>query len=242
MDRSERERLRRLMEEAAALPPDDPARKQVEEAVSTAGRKAEEEWLELLRFDEKLRLCFQRVPAAPRLEDDLLAIPDQKPRRGPFGPVRRRWRPMAVAAALILVVGASSLLVGRGGGKTAALQNVALLAMGEHMEESALTVETRDPLELQRALAAEIPFPVVIPSMDRRLSLIGGRRCTLGSHTVVYSRWRDGEARYSLYQFRPQEFRIPNTVEPTSVPGEPGRCRVRLWTEKGRGYALVGAI
>ncbi|KKK57839.1 hypothetical protein LCGC14_3050430, partial [marine sediment metagenome] len=50
----EKDRLRRRMEEVAALPADDPLHKEVFRQVSQAGPWAEQYWLELLRNDEKL--------------------------------------------------------------------------------------------------------------------------------------------------------------------------------------------
>ena len=69
--------LQRRMAEAAALPPHDPYRIETARLVTEAGDWAEQQWLELMREDEQLRLDLQHVDPPVGLIDRLLAVPDQ---------------------------------------------------------------------------------------------------------------------------------------------------------------------
>jgi hypothetical protein len=232
---SERDRLRRLMGEAAALPPDDDFRREVEAEVSSAGTWVKEEWLALLRFDEEMRLALRRVPVPPQLKHALLTTADTQSRRRRFSWFLSR----RVAAVMFVVLIASTALVLRQSStNTNSLNKVALLAMSEHFGRGVLSVETRNPSDLERALADQIPFPVVLPDLGENFQLAGGQKCALAKHTVVYSLWRSEGHFHSLYQFQPRDFGLPDTIERTTVSGN-GGCAVTVWTEYGRGYVLV---
>ena len=81
MNADERGSLRRLMYEAALLAPNHPQRREIEEIVAQTGEWAEKEWLELLRYDERLRIELQKTPVPNDLEDRLMDIPHEVPRR-----------------------------------------------------------------------------------------------------------------------------------------------------------------
>jgi hypothetical protein len=229
----ERDRIHRLMGEAAALPPEDDFRREVEAEVGAAGNWAKEEWLALLRFDEEMRLSLQRVPVPPQLQHALLTTVDTHSRlRAPR--LLRRF----AAVTLVFVLAAGALLLRHTNTSTGTLHQLALLAMSEHFDRSELGMETSDPSDLERSLVGQIPFQVVLPELGDAFQLAGGRKCALGEHTVVYSLWSSGGRIHSLYQFQPQDFGLPSTIERTTMSGNEG-CAVTLWTEEGRGYALV---
>ena len=93
MNTSDKEKLRRMMGEAAALSPDDPERRAVEAEIAREGEWAEKEWLDLLRFDEHARIELRRVPVPAGLEDRLLSLPGEPASSRPVF----RWAATAAA-------------------------------------------------------------------------------------------------------------------------------------------------
>ena len=69
--------LRRSMGEAAVLSREDPQRQAIEGKIAREGGWAKQEWLDLLKEDEQMRLELQRVPSISGMEERLLAIPDE---------------------------------------------------------------------------------------------------------------------------------------------------------------------
>jgi anti-sigma factor RsiW len=179
-----------------------------------------------------------RVPA--QLEAELLTIPDSVPYRRWAGS-ERLLRQVAAAAFLVALTAVAVVWLHRPSETDAAIHRVALLTMSEHFDRTELTVKTTDPRELERSLASVLPFPVVLPELGEGLELVGGRRCSLGSHAVAYSLWRSSDEVYSLYQFIPAEFGLTGAIERTTVPGSGASCQVVVWTEGGWGFALVGS-
>jgi len=236
--RLDHEALRRMMGEAAALPPDDEFRRQVEASVAAAGNWAEEEWLALLRFDEEMRLSLLQLPVPPQLEPELRTIAETGPHRRPWFSWPAPARVAGIVLLVILVSAGAFLLQGRRATR-GAIQELATLTMNEHSKPSPLGVETSNRGELERLLAGTVSFPVIVPELDGQFELVGGRRCTLGQKVVVYSHWSRSDRRYSLYQFRPDDFGIPHSMESTYIPGRSG-CDVTVWTQQGCGFALVG--
>lgn len=127
------------------------------------------------------------------------------------------------------------------GNNVTAIHRIALLTMSEHFAPHHLTVKTPDPRELERSLSDELPFSVVVPDLGKSFELVGGRRCSIGSHPAAYSSWRSQGRIFSLYQFVPSAFGLAGHVERTTVPGNVSRCQVEVWTDGGRGFALVGS-
>jgi hypothetical protein len=244
------------MEEAALLPPESPLRQRVEEEVARAGPWAETEWLDLLRFDERMRIALRQMEVSAGLKDRLLAIPHvAQPARA------LSWSRAAVAAAGALTLAAAGWMAGRAppsrpeAGPPAAsgrlpaeadraLHTLALLAMQEHMNESDLVVRTGRADELRDALGAHLPFPVHVPDLGPGYALLGGRPCHLGGHLVALTLWRAPAGTVSLYQFRSADFDLaaipgPRLVRPHGPAAGHRPCEVRFWTEGDRGFALV---
>lgn len=238
----DREKLRRLMGEAAALAPDAPQRREVEAEIAQNGPWAEKEWLDLLREDAQMRLELQRVSIRVGMEERLLAIPNDPPRRRSA----RAWRWMHVAAGVVIVLAAS--LFGwqawRGAQYRNCLQTLALLAVNDHLNDQHLVVETSEKSEFERKLAEYVQFEVKMPDLGQDLKLLGGRKCVLGSHPVVYSLWEGDDGKYSLFQFRPENFDLEEklrkiVIQPTGSAAQGKICKVLAWREGKHGYALV---
>ncbi len=74
-----------------------------------------------------------------------------------------------------------------------------------------------------------------------------GKKCALGTHPVIYTHWESPKGMYSLFQFRPVDFGLPqhvvkevihsSKVKNPAANGYP--CHVAVWSEQGRGYVMV---
>lgn len=234
--------LRRRMEDVALFPPEDPQRQAVMQEISAIDGSLEQEWLELLQDNERLRLELARVEAPAGLEERLLAIPGQHPHRSFWRFRTRRWM-LAVAALVALVIGASmfALLSSQRSGHAA--QAFASLVANHHEAQPALSVSTGDWKVVEASFAGNFPLPIQRPSLDPSLRLEGGRLATLDGQEVLYTRWADGGTNYSLYQFCAKNFGLTHPLEKQSVLPRPSgsdpRCRVIIWSEDHCDYALV---
>ena len=173
MNTNDREKLRRRMGEVAALAPDDPLRREVEDEIARQGNWAEKEWLELLGLDECLRIELRRSSEAVGLEERLLAVPDETslPRHRLI-----RWS-MAAAAILLLVCGGLAVLLLSGGRDPAQqIRQIALTAIGDHMAGQRLTIETSEAATLVTALKPQIHFELKLPKLGQGFRLLGGRK------------------------------------------------------------------
>ena len=239
MNTNDREKLRRRMGEVAVLAPDDPLRREVEDEIARQGVWAQKEWLELLGLDECLRIELRRSSEALGLEERLLAVPDETslPRHRLV-----RWG-TAAAAVLLLVCGGLAVLVLSGPDHTQQIRQIAITAIGDHMVGQSLAIETSEQATLVTALKPQIHFEVKIPQLGQGFRLLGGRKCVISKQTVLYTRWEKGGHEYSLYQFCPKDFGLPNDFSRRTVVSDGLRsedaCDALVWTEKGCAYVLV---
>lgn len=252
---SDHDELRREMGDLSMLDKDDPRRQALERRIAEHPW-AEREWADLQFEEECLRAAVGQVEPPADLQARLLgelerAVPlksDQQPSttRSPQEPPKRRqlwiW---TVAAALLLATGIG---IFRQVTLENRLQTVAALAISNHLnhlEDHGLTATTSDPTELQRALTPEIPFQVVVPDLDRRFELIGGRKCKLGTHVVALSWWQGAEGECSLFQFRAADFGLPSVLRQRQVRStQPAvmndACRAWIWREGDYAFVFVG--
>lgn len=234
--------LRRRMEDVALFPPEDPQRQAVMQEISAIDGPLEQEWLQLLEDNERLRLELARVEAPAGLEQRLLAIARQHPRRRLWRFRTPRWI-FAVAAVVALVVGSSIFALLNGQRSSRALQAFASLAANHHEAQPALSVSTEDWKVVEASFAGKFPLPIQRPSLDPDLRLQGGRLATLDGQQVLYTRWTDRGTTHSLYQFCAKSFGLRHpldrmTVLPRAGASEP-RCRVIIWSEDHCDYAMV---
>jgi hypothetical protein len=205
---------------------------------------AEKEWFALLEEDESLRLELQRVPVPGSLEKTLMAIPEE----GRFLRIslpRIRWGwALAAASSICVAVVVGLHLWKEKGDLSAHLNTLALLAMSDHVEEHPLDVKTTSPLVLAERLKEIVPFTIRFPNMGPEFTLLGGRKCVLGSQPVVFSRWVGPEGEVTLIQFDPEDFalsdELPRQTIKLEVPAARKHpCVVTIWVEDGRGYVRV---
>lgn len=248
--------FRQQMADAACLPQDDPRRIAVVRQVVDAGAWAEAEWLELTSGDERLRLDLWRVTPAPEIESRLLALPDNPPTATTklwITTVTRRGLLNAAAViAALFVLGGGTLMLTRSGDVTDRLNTLGLLAVDHHLINHPLAIVSPDIMGLQAQLARRVPFRVHLPRMDADdYTLMGGGICHVGGKEVACTRWaRDGHT-YTLLQFCPGDFELPEqfarrTVEVQRpwqaqpvVHQHASADRVEFWTMGDCAYAMV---
>ncbi len=242
MTPEELEQLRRRMEEVAALPHEAPQRQAIVRQISQIDGGLEQEWLELVREDERLRLELSRVDPPQDLSQRLLAIPEQsRPRRRWLFLPRSLWVP-AVAAVLVVAVGVWAIVTTRSHQHQRTLDDIAALTMASHETQPQLAITTGDWDTVKASVRGDLYFPVDRPKLDPSFKLIGGRVVKLAGASMVYTRWQSGGKFYSLYQFCGKEFGL-NAPVPRQVIKRrltpKTRCKVTVWTEDHCDYALV---
>jgi len=239
----DREELRRDMAEAAALAADDPQRERVMRRVQEVGVWAENEWIELVEIDERLRLGLPRVSTPAGLQDRLLAIPAVS-LTGSGLQQRDIVQAVAVGMTLMVVLVAGWLSLAEKPTEAQITENIAMLAASDHLRAPVFSVRSSDPSEVQTALARATTLPVRLPAFGPDYQIQGGRICRFDEHPVVYTRWQHQGRAHSLYQFQLEEFGLPQgsldrnlsvALPSTSVPTQ----RVVMWSEGICGYALV---
>jgi hypothetical protein len=240
MNTGDKEKLRRMMGEAAALPPDDPERRAVEAGIAREGEWAEKEWLDLLRFDEHARIELRRVPPPAGLEDRLLSLPGEHAlQRRPI----LRWAVTAAAAALVLICVGIAYFFVNGGNTGRRVREIGIAAIANHAVHEPLTIETHDRSALLASLGPQVHFRAMLPKLSEGFKLMGGRKCSLDDRPVIYTRWERDGYEYSLCLFCPKDFGLPNefprrTVVPGGGEGK-GTYEALVWAEDGCAYVLV---
>jgi hypothetical protein len=110
-----------------------------------------------------------------------------------------------------------------------------------HTSKLQLDVETSE-LELLTAKMEKLDFPITLPSqLKDRLSLIGGRYCTINGHLAAHLKFEDKELGGQLSLFM-----TPATNTLSSLHGQKARLAdlsvaVSLAEENGLFYALASA-
>jgi hypothetical protein len=238
----DQEQLRRDMAEAVLLPDNGPTRRQVVRRVQEAGDWAENEWVELVGMDERLRLELPRVAAPSGLHDRLLAIPSTISGAGRSS---RRWYAASAVAAgvVLLLIVAGWLSLAEKPDEMRVAQNIATLAATDHLHGPVLTVRSSDPVEVQATLAQATTLPVRLPALGADYQLEGGRICKFTEHPVVYTCWLREGRMHSLYQFRLEDFDLAPGFTDKNLLVTPSATfptqRVVMWSDGLYGYVLV---
>ncbi|MCH8210228.1 MAG: hypothetical protein IIB99_02535 [Planctomycetes bacterium] len=235
--------LRRRMEDAASLPPDDPSRQEVLRRIEEAGTWAEQQWLELLMENEQVRLALRHIQPPQGLEEELLLIPSPTVPRRWFTRTRLLSRSVA-ATYLLLAVGFGLIWLQHRPPLSEATQHLAMLAIRDHVKRPELTVQSTDRSEIEARLKPLAAFPISIPTLNSGYELVGGRVCKFDSRPIISTRWQYRGRDHSLYQVRlgdfdlPREF-VPQVVTAPSIPPNPGAHRVVIWSDGQCAFALV---
>ncbi len=241
MNAEEIEQLRRRMGEVAALPHEDAKRLAVVRQISQVEGPLEQEWLELLREDERMRLELARVTPPPDLEQRLLAIPQQIKPRTRWLLRTSRWV-SALAAVLVIGLALWGVTAMKNHRLSRTLGDIATLAMASHETQPDLAVASSDWQVVRTALDGSLYFPIDRPKLDPSFKLLGGKVVKLAGASMVYTRWESAGRTYSLYQFCGKDFGINAPVARQEIsprPSPKARCNVIVWTEDHCDYALV---
>lgn len=242
MNSQDHEQLRRDMAEAVLLPDDDSTRKQVVRRVQEAGDWAENEWVELVGMDERLRLELPQVAAPSGLHERLLSIPPSASSAGRSP--RSRYAASVVAAIVLLLMTVTGwLLLTDMPDEVQIAQNIASLAATDHLRGPVLAIRSSDPAEVQTTLARATTLPVRLPALGADYLLEGGRVCGFGGQPVIYTSWMRGGRMHSLYQFMPEDFGLTADFTDKSLRVTPSTNyptqRVVIWSDGLCGYVLV---
>ncbi len=238
MNQEQVELLRQRMGEVAALSPDNPLRLAVMAEVTAAGAWAEAEWLSLQRFDEDVRMALRHGEVPGGLADRLKRMPDEAPLRSPWVGRITRWAgPLAAA----LAIGVTVWVVNTGHAYT--VDQIAELAVDNHLRHSYVQAMTHDPHEVELKFANTVDWPVDVPDLSGEFGyeLQGARVCRFAGHTVLCTHWMHAGRLHVLYQFCPSDFRMPMALgDSTHTVERADAYDVRVWSEpNGCAYVLV---
>jgi len=209
----------RQMEEAAALSPEDPIRRRVHQRVAASDETTQQCWVDLIAANESLRVRLLDVDSPAGMTERLAALPDQMPSRHRSWP-RRLFR-LAVAASVAFAV----IFAGRHLVNDARLEKhlhalgMAMIDHHDHHQQMAstyLSIHDSDPDAVQHQLTATFDhFKVTVPQLAEGYTLIGARPCHLAGHPVVCTEWSRHDQRFTVIQFRCDDYNLPADLERT---------------------------
>lgn len=242
-----RQSFHQSMGEASVLPRDDPQRKEIERRIADSGETAESQWRALLDETDALRATVPDVIAtiepSAEFQQRLLAIANDvttaERRSG-----RAIWSITRIAAMILILAMAGIAYYST---QVSSMNTLAVLAINNHVKHvgHAVSVETSDASELERALSEKLPFEVVVPSLGEQYRLVGGRTCKLGTHPVAFSLWESPHGKLSLFQGRADELGLSSNAAPKRIRVRDATVdeqldTVMIWADETRGYVLVG--
>lgn len=226
---------------AAMLSANNPVRMQVDRQLAIGSPQLREQWRQLAEENDRFREALWEVDAPASLEDRLLKIPNSAPRLFSLGNYRQLTK---IAAVLVLAV---SVVWGfRFWQARHAMQTVSQLALDQHLNQPQLQIQSSDPETIKTALQTYVPFKVDIYKPTADLRLVGAAVCHWDAHPVIFTRWEKDGRVYSLFQFLPNHFHLPDeflrlafTLPQNPTGGK--RFQITLWADEGThcGWALV---
>ena len=233
--------LRRRMEDACLLPSDHPIQREVRDEIADAGDREQQEWLELQRVNEELRLELHDVTPPNGLERRLMGIPLSSA----LHPRLLRVPRGAISAVLVIsAVLAVMMIWPRGSSTDGSIARLASLVAQDHSARPELTVLAD---ELQRAverLQPIAPFEIRLKVVPVAATLIGGRICHFVEGPLILTRWQASDHELSMYQLRLADFGIPPNLPQREINSSADHekkihCLVRLWSDEQFAYAIV---
>lgn len=227
------------MRDATMLPPDHPIQEQVRRDITEAGDWAREEWLELQRESEDVRLTLLTVTQPTGLEQRLLDIPMTSAQR-------RRRVPFVAVAAVLLIVAVSAVVMNWPLVQSSeqSITRVASLLAIDHSSRPELTVLADEEQGVVEKMQPIAPFEIRLTAAPAAATLIGGRICRFDEGRLILTRWITDGHELSLYQFRLADFGLAphlpkREIDALSGDENKGHCRVRLWSDDQFAYAIV---
>ena len=188
------------------------------------------------KLDDALREALRGEKAPVDLRQRLLA----EARKRDGGRTSFTFRPLLVAAAMLVTVGAGMYL-GRGLRSGPPVASAALPGLLQATSQNFRTIKGldfagRDCTDKACGIWAlhRVGFTAPIPACVNEAGMVGGRSCAVQGRKVAHYAFRDGRA---LYVFSgPLEGcgATPGVAQPVG-----GQLMARAWNEGGRGYVLL---
>ena len=236
--------LRRRMEDACLLPTDHPLQREVRDEITAAGDWTQQDWLELQRENEELRLALHDVTSPTGLEQRLIDIPSTSTRHP------RLFRvPLGVSAAILMIIAVLAVVMiwPRGSSTDGSIAHVASLVAKDHSSRPELTVLSDEPQQAVDRLQPSAPFEIRLNAIPDAATLIGGRICNFDEGPLILTRWQTSDHEFSMYQLRLADFGIPPNLPQREIISPAGHenkrhCRVRLWSDDQFAYAIVSDV
>lgn len=194
----------------------------------------------LLRLDQAaeqtLRAGLSRVAAPAGLQAGVKLIAAEKGRE------RKGWRWLVPAASGAALAGLLLLLLvfKPFGPRLDSIERIAALAEKSHVAAMAMQFQAAQVADVPGWFRNRLAFDVRMPDLaGRGLTLLGGRKCSLGAAETAYLFYSGAGKRYSL-------FVLP--ARAVSIPLEEGKAyryplpdrEVEVWREKDTVYILIG--
>jgi len=235
---------RRILEDTALLPEDDPRRLAFVRSLDLATDQQRNAWIALLAENEELRLRLRAGDVPAGLSERVRSI------REGDRPGRRRlsgFKIASFAAAVALTASLlASILVHLSGPSPskAAIHELATLAAHDHASRPELTIKTASLKTLAQGLGDEAPFDLHVAPPLSGAVLVGGRVCSFGDRPLLYTCWHVGGDDVAVYQVGAEGFGLPSHSSPTLVTLTGGSKdsianQVKVWADDGFAYAMV---
>jgi anti-sigma factor RsiW len=146
---------------------------------------------------------------------------------------RARMAPLALAATLVLIVGAAFLYPLTAYSSRVMAAELAVDHMKCVLMNSALGTRHTEA-DVERALASDFGWPAHLPDLPERagLELVGERTCLYGEGRVAHVMYRHEGRHVSV-------FMLPDAVRKEEVVSVLGH-RAAIWSVGGRTFVLVG--
>lgn len=132
------------------------------------------------------------------------------------------------------------------------LQRIALLAMRDFYDDSPPQIASSDRSFLLNSINANGQFPTELPNFPPLEELQGGTISKLDNIPSLATRWIENiegseSAEILLHQFYAEKFSLPHDMNPVLIKADSSGnetqsvppCDVVIWTQNGKGYALV---
>jgi len=235
------------MHEAVSLDHSDPRRLEMLREIVEAGEATEQQWLELVERDERLRLDLLKVDPPSALAERLRELPNGTPDvvASPW-----RWfvrRLPALAAVVAMAVGMTWLTVAALHDEpTEGFDSLGRFAVDHYYyhRSGPMLLPTSNAKAIESRFGDRVDYTVRLPQMDAAFKLLGATICELDGHDVICTKWdRDGKT-YTVYQFCATDHGLREAFERRTVrardsAGQRDEHDVVFWTENHCAYAMV---
>lgn len=235
--KSKKQEIRHLMGEMNVLPPNNHQRSKIESAIADIDW-AQQEWKLLQKEKHVLQKTLCECPVPAKLQQKLMQIPQQAPRR------RRYTSTTLVAVAAVLAIMIFLLLPQH----SVTTKDLVYASAKWHMQTNMLDIETQSRDKLREYFIDKSGFKPVWKKVDDRFSLQGGKVHTLSQKSLLCSSWRTSIGSCILVQFKAEDFNLPQQLKKEVWAADhpqhgkflaEGNCLCIVWIKNGFGHIWV---